>query len=96
MNIKYIVIVIIAFFSVYEVFNISYKTQNSREKLLKINSEINKFENDIHILKLEWSCLSNPIRIQVLSDKHLNLEVQTQKHIRKNQTQLVFNNIKKK
>ncbi len=83
---------IIVFASIYMVFNISYKTQNAREKLIKIKSHIIKLENENHLLKVEWSYLTNPERIEQLTKKHLtNLKIQTQNNIKKTETQVVFN-----
>lgn len=90
MKFKYSFAIIIVFVSIYMVFNVSYKTQNSRENLTKIKSEIISLENDIHLLKVEWSYLTNPARIEKLSQKHLNLKIQTQDRIKSNEIQLVF------
>jgi cell division protein FtsL len=91
MKIKYSLITFIVFISVYLVFNISYKTQNARENLMKIKLDIMNFENDIHLLKVEWSYLTNPKKIEQLAQKHLNLKIQTQDNIKINETQLAFN-----
>lgn len=90
MKFKYSFAILIVFLSIYMVFNISYKTQNLRENLIKIKSEIVMVENDIHLLKVEWSYLTNPIRIEKLAHKNLNLKIQTQDKIKSNEVQLVF------
>lgn len=90
MKFKYSFAIIVVFISIYMVFNVSYKTQNSRENLAKTKSEIISLENDIHLLKVEWSYLTNPARIEKLAQKHLNLKIQTQDRIKSNEIQLVF------
>lgn len=90
MKLKYFFIILVMFLSIYEVFNISYKVQNSREDLAKIQSQIIDLENQLRILEVEWSYLNNPARIKKLSEKYLDLKIQKQADIKKTDIQLVF------
>jgi len=90
MKLKYFFIILVMFLSIYEVFNISYKVQNSREDLAKIKSQIIDLENQLRILEVEWSYLNNPARIKKLSEKYLDLKIQKQADIKKTDIQLVF------
>lgn len=96
MKTQYAIILICVLFSIYFVFDISYKTQNARENLNKLKEEIIQNENHVHVLKVEWSYLTNPERIKRLTEKHLNLKLQTVENVKSTQTQVVFNEQKNK
>ena len=51
------------------------------KKLNKLKNQIRAERDSIGILKAEWAHLSRPERIQVLADKHLDLQTLPINHI---------------
>lgn len=54
-------------------FFIKYEVQDREETLARLNREIFKTQESIHILNAEWSYLNQPSRLETLSRKHLGL-----------------------
>lgn len=94
MKVQYIFGAIFIFASVYFLFNVSHKTQITKDQIISINRKILLNKNNIHILKAEWSYLTNPERIKKLADQHLSSGLQVAEQVKKQETQWVFNNIK--
>lgn len=69
--VPYIIVLIL---SVSFLFTIKYKVQNLSKELRVLNAEIISEKQNIHVLKAEFTYLSNPKRIKSLSDAHLNLK----------------------
>lgn len=55
-------------------FTIKYKVQNLNKDVKAVNSRILSEKENIHILKAEYTYLTNPKRIKKLVDQHLNLQ----------------------
>jgi cell division protein FtsL len=54
-------------------FKVKYEVQNLEEKLAKVNREIVADQDEIHVLKAEWSFLAQPNRLAELARRHLSL-----------------------
>ncbi|MGE0724695.1 MAG: hypothetical protein AB7O45_09985 [Alphaproteobacteria bacterium] len=57
----------------YGVFQVKYEVQDLETRLTQLNRSILADQQAIHILKAEWSYLSQPGRIAELARKHLSL-----------------------
>ncbi len=55
-------------------FSIKYQVQDLKEELGEITRQIVAEQQALHILHAEWSYLTDPERLMVLSTKHLDLE----------------------
>jgi len=54
-------------------FKVKYEVVEIEEKFLKTLAQINREEENIHILKAEWSHLNEPQRLQSLAKKYLDI-----------------------
>ena len=54
-------------------FKVKYEVVEIEEKFLKTVAQINREEENIHILKAEWSHLNEPQRLQSLAKKYLDI-----------------------
>jgi hypothetical protein len=54
-------------------FEIKYRVQDIRRELNQIELDTLKAEEDIHILKAEWTFITKPETLSKLTKKHLNL-----------------------
>lgn len=61
-------------------FNVKYKVVALDQELSQVNRDINEAHQSIHILKAEWEHLNNPLRLQKLAQKYLNLIYLNQNH----------------
>jgi cell division protein FtsL len=82
--------------AIYFLFQMNSKVQNTKEEILNLKKQIEQDKNDIHLLKAEWSYLTNPERIKTLSKKHLSSKLQIASQFKKNNKYLVFNDKKNK
>jgi hypothetical protein len=55
-------------------YTVKYDTIFYVEQIKKIESQINKERDAVAILKADWQHLTKPVRLQVLTDKHLSLQ----------------------
>ena len=62
-------------------YSIKYDTMLQAEQVNKLKNQIRAERDSIGILKAEWAHLSRPERIQVLADKHLDLQTLPINHI---------------
>ncbi|MBI2707352.1 MAG: hypothetical protein HYX35_03445 [Proteobacteria bacterium] len=54
-------------------FKVKYEVVEIEEKFLKTLAQVTKEEENIHILKAEWSHLNEPQRLQSLANKYLDI-----------------------
>jgi hypothetical protein len=54
-------------------FKVKYEVVEIEEKFLKTVAQIGREEENIHILKAEWSHLNEPQRLQSLAKKYLDI-----------------------
>lgn len=62
-------------------FHVKYKVQALEEKLAKLNSEIVRGQEQLHVLHAEWSYLNRPDRLEELNARFLGLGPMTPKQI---------------
>ena len=55
-------------------YSIKYETILYSEQIVKIQHQINAEQDKINMLRAEWSYLMRPERLQMLSDRHLDLQ----------------------
>ena len=55
-------------------FHVKYKVQTLEDDLRRLNAEITKEQEQLHVLRAEWSYLNQPSRLQELSARYLPLE----------------------
>jgi cell division protein FtsL len=55
-------------------FKVKYEVQSLEEDLGKINRQIATDQDAIHVLKAEWSYLTQPVRIGDMAGRHLALQ----------------------
>ena len=55
-------------------YSIKYETILYSEQIVKIQHQINAEQDKISMLRAEWSYLMRPERLQMLSDRHLDLQ----------------------
>ncbi|PNG27560.1 cell division protein FtsL [Methylocella silvestris] len=55
-------------------YSIKYETIFHAERIVKLKHEIKKEQDQIAMLKAEWSHLTRPERVQALADKFLDLQ----------------------
>ena len=55
-------------------FSIKYQVQDLKDELSGINRQIVAEQRALHILHAEWSHLTDPERLMILSKNHLDLE----------------------
>jgi hypothetical protein len=54
-------------------FHVSYRVQSLEDELARVNREILREQESIHVLRAEWSYLNEPQRLVELSRRHLTL-----------------------
>ncbi|MGB0749441.1 MAG: cell division protein FtsL [Magnetospiraceae bacterium] len=54
-------------------FNLKYEVAVLESDLRAVNGEILRNQEDIHVLKAEWSHLNNPARLKKLVARHLEM-----------------------
>ncbi|MGH6930272.1 MAG: cell division protein FtsL [Dongiaceae bacterium] len=54
-------------------FHVSYRVQSLEEELGRVNRDILREQETIHVLRAEWSYLNEPRRLAELSRRHLTL-----------------------
>ena len=57
----------------FSLFMVKYDVQSLEEQLVKINRQETADQEAIHVLKAEWSFLTQPARLAELSQRHLIL-----------------------
>jgi len=55
-------------------FKVKYEVQSLEEELAKINRQVATDQDAIHVLKAEWSYLTQPVRIGDMAARHLALQ----------------------
>lgn len=55
-------------------FAVKYEVQGLEAELTRLNREIETEQRSIHVLRAEWSYLSNPDRLHQLSQRYLSLQ----------------------
>ena len=55
-------------------FHVKYQVQALEEELARLNAAILKEQQQIHVLRAEWSYLNRPDRIAELAARYLELE----------------------
>jgi cell division protein FtsL len=58
----------------FSLFHVKYKVQTLEDDLNRLNAEITKEQEQLHVLRAEWAYLNQPARLQELSARHLTLE----------------------
>lgn len=69
-----IMAVFILIISIITLFAIKYTVRQKVNELHKINREIEKIKENIHVLEIEYVYLSTPENIKILADQNLNLQ----------------------
>jgi cell division protein FtsL len=54
-------------------FHVKYEVQALEEELARLNAAILKEQQQIHVLRAEWSYLNTPSRLEELAARHLDL-----------------------
>lgn len=54
-------------------FQVKYKVQYLKEELVQLEGQIVYEKETIHVLKAEWAYLTQPSRLKVLADRHLDM-----------------------
>ena len=54
-------------------FHVKYKVQTLEDDLKRLNAETTKEQEQLHVLRAEWSYLNQPSRLQELSTRYLPL-----------------------
>ncbi len=54
-------------------FHVKYQVQALEEELARLNAAILKEQQQIHVLRAEWSYLNTPSRLEELAARHLDL-----------------------
>ena len=54
-------------------FHVKYQVQDLEEELARLNAAILKEQQQIHVLRAEWSYLNTPSRLEELAARHLDL-----------------------
>ena len=54
-------------------FHVKYQVQKLEDRLAKINRDIVREQEQIHVLRAEWTYLNRPERIEQLAKKYLDL-----------------------
>lgn len=65
----------------FSLFMVKYDVQSQEEQLVKINRQAAADQEAIHVLKAEWSFLTQPARLAELSQRHLTLHPLTANQI---------------
>jgi cell division protein FtsL len=82
LNKSSILAIILLLISCFALFQIKHKVAGMRRELNITEREIIKAQESIHILKAEWSYLTQPENISKLAKKKLNLSAIASKKIR--------------
>lgn len=69
--------------SVAFLFNTKHKVQGIYKEISRLNSNIIKEKETIHILNAEWAFLTQPSKVAKLASKQLSLEPMSSKSIKK-------------
>lgn len=56
-------------------FFVKHEVKEQEARLAELNSEIERNQEAIHVLKAEWSYLNDPARLRALSEKYLAMKV---------------------
>lgn len=52
-------------------FVVKYEVKDQESRLADLNSQIRQNQENIHVLRAEWSYLNDPARLRALAEKHL-------------------------
>ena len=58
-------------FSVCFMFFVQFKVDNLKSKINLVQNQINKYEDEIKLLDIEWTYLTRPSRLRSLSEKYI-------------------------
>lgn len=56
-------------------FLLKHEVQTLEEELARLNQTIRSTQENIHVLKAEWSFLNDPARLHRLAERHLGMKV---------------------
>ena len=54
-------------------FFIKHEVKDLESRLSAVNHDIQRNQEDIHVLKAEWSFLNDPVRLRDLAERHLGM-----------------------
>lgn len=73
-RLSYVIGIILFAFSVFGLFQIKFKVHSLHIEVAELKKQLEHEKNSIHVLKAEWAYLTQPDRLQKLSEKYLNLK----------------------
>lgn len=56
-------------------FTVKHEVKEQEARLAELNAEIQRNQEEVHVLKAEWSYLNDPARLRALSEKFLAMKV---------------------
>ena len=56
-------------------FFIKHEVMDLESQLATVHHDIQRNQEDIHVLKAEWSYLNDPVRLRQLAEKHLGMKL---------------------
>ena len=56
-------------------FFIKHEVMDLESRLSVVHHDIQRNQEDIHVLKAEWSFLNDPVRLRQLAEKHLGMKL---------------------
>jgi cell division protein FtsL len=54
-------------------FVVKYEVKDQETRLADLNAQIRRNQENIHVLRAEWSYLNDPARLRTLAEKHLGM-----------------------
>ena len=55
-------------------FFVKHEVKDLENRLGAVNHDIQRNQEDIHVLKAEWSFLNDPVRLRQLAERHLGMK----------------------
>ncbi len=83
LRIPIIIYLVLLIISISILFGIKRHVANLHTTLKHTIVEINKTQDNLQILEAEWSYLTKPERLKILTEKHLNLQSISYKQVKK-------------
>lgn len=62
-------------------FHVKYKVQTLEDDLRRVNADILREQEQLHVLHAEWAYLNEPRRLEALNERHLGLEPLAADHV---------------